>query len=218
MVDVTVQENKTNDFEAQLREIDCAIQAVDTVKERMGIRESMKENSVDTDLFYIVQTEVQGTGGKIGKANKAQLPCTDPPTTSNGPFGCDRKQQEAQNVHSNMDQRRNEEGRVLRSKTSEVLLKDLIQATEPKIDSIRQKTNSPKKLLEKKKTSENRGKGNEPPSGAKTTQAREVQNGVNQGIWKRYRREGENAGGLIGTGPESGSKRKGMMPLKEVLE
>ena len=25
MVDVTVQENKTNDFEAQLREIDCAI-------------------------------------------------------------------------------------------------------------------------------------------------------------------------------------------------
>ena len=45
-----------------------------------------------------------------------------------------------------------------------------------------------------------------------------MQNGVNQGIWKRYRREGENAGGLIGTGPESGSKRKGMMPLKEVLE
>ena len=117
-----------------------------------------------------------------------------------------------------MDRKRNEKGRVSRNNTSEVLLKYLIQATEPKTESTKQKTNSPKKLPEKKKTPENRGKGNEPPSGAKTTQAREVQNGVNQGIWKRYRREGENAGGLIGTGPESGSKRKGMMPLKEVLE
>ena len=218
MVDVTAQENKTNDFEAQLREIDCAIQAVDTVKESMGIRESRKKNRADTGPLYIIQTEVQGTGGKIGKATKAQLPCTGPQTASDGPFGCDRKQQEAQNIHSNMDRRRNEEGRVLRNNTSEVLLKDLIQANEPKSESSRQKTISPKKLPEKKKTPENRGKGNKPSSGVKTTQAREVQNGVNQGTWKRYRREGENAGSLIGTGSESRSKRKGTMPLKEVLE
>ena len=95
MVDVTVQENKTSDFEAQLRKIDCAIQAVDTVKERMGIRESMKENRADTCPFYIDQIEVQGTGGKIEKANKVQLPCTDPLTDSDGPFGCVRNQQEA---------------------------------------------------------------------------------------------------------------------------
>ena len=90
MVDVTAQENKTKDFEAQLREIDCAIQAIDTVKERMGIRESMKKNRADTDPFYIIQIEV--TGGKIEKATTAQLPCTGPPTASDGPFGCDKKQ------------------------------------------------------------------------------------------------------------------------------
>ena len=137
----------------------------------MGIRESMKKNRADTGPFYIIQTEMQGTGRKIGKATKAQLPCTGPPTASDGPFGCDKKQQEAQNIHSNMDRKRNEEGRVLRNNTSEVLLKDLIQVTEPKSESTRQKTNYPKKLPEKKKTPENRGKGNEPPSGAKTTQA-----------------------------------------------
>ena len=117
-----------------------------------------------------------------------------------------------------MDRRRNVEGRVLRNNTSEILLKDLIQATETKSENTRQKTNSPKKLPEKKKTPENRGKGIESSSGAKTTQAREVQNGANQGTWKRYRREGENAGSLIGTEVESGSKRKGTMLLKEVLE
>ena len=152
----------------------------------MGIRESMKKNRADTGPFYIIQTEMQGIGGKIGKATKAQLPCTGPPTASDGPFGCDKKQQEAQNIHSNMDRKRNEEGRVLRNNTSEVLLKDLIQVTEPKSESTRQKTNYPKKLPQKKKTPENRGKGNESSSGAKTNQAREVQNGVKQGTWKRY--------------------------------
>ena len=150
------------------------IQAVDTVKERMGIQESMKENRADTGPFYIDQTEVQGTGGKLEKANKAQLPCTGPLTVSDGPVGCVRNQQEAQKFHNNMDQRSTEEGRVLRSKASEALHKDLIQATEPKIESLSQKTNSPKKLLKKKKSLENRGKENEPPSRAKTTQAWEV--------------------------------------------
>ena len=45
-----------------------------------------------------------------------------------------------------------------------------------------------------------------------------MKNGVKQGTWKRYWREGENARSLIGTGSESRSKRKGTMPLKEVLE
>ena len=115
-----------------------------------------------------------------------------------------------------MDQRSTEGGRVLRSKASEALHKDLIQATKPKIESRSQKTNSPKKLPEKKKTPENRGKENEPPLGAKMTQAREVQSGANQGTWKRYRHDGENAGSFIDIGPESGSKRKRTMPLKEV--
>lgn len=87
MMDVTLQENKTGDFETQLREIDCAIHAVDTVKEIMGNRESKEENRAAIGFSYIVQTEVLRFGGKVEKTIKDQLPYPSPLTESESPFG-----------------------------------------------------------------------------------------------------------------------------------
>ena len=55
MVDATRQEKKTSDFEAQLREIDCAIFAIDTIKESFEKLESEKENRACLSFFPIDQ-------------------------------------------------------------------------------------------------------------------------------------------------------------------
>ena len=64
--DATRQEKKTRDFETQLREIDCAIFAVDTDKESFEKRESAKENRAGPGFSPIDQSKAQthGTGGK----------------------------------------------------------------------------------------------------------------------------------------------------------
>ena len=117
-----------------------------------------------------------------------------------------------------MFQKQTEGGRALQSKISEAIPNDNIQATEIKIESLRQRTSTTKKLLEKKKIPENRGKENEPPPKAKTNQVQEEQYGVNQSTWKRFRREGKVAASSTVNGPEIGSKRKGEMPIKEALK
>ena len=105
MEDVTRQEKKTRDFEAQLREIDCAIFAIDTVKESFEKRESEKENRAGPGFSPIDQPETQthGTGGKeINQNYKAQSPCIGPLTDPGDPQGCARAQQEAQFTQSRM--------------------------------------------------------------------------------------------------------------------
>ena len=89
---------------------------------------------------------------------------------------------------------------------------------EIKIESLRQRTSTTKKLPEKKKISENRGKENEPPSKAKTNQFQEEQKGVNQGTRKRFRGDGKDAASLTIDRPEIGSKWKGTMPIKEAFK
>ena len=221
MEDATRQEKKTRDFEAQLREIDCAIFAVDTDKESFEKRESAKENRAGPGFSPIDQPKAQthGTGGKeINQKYKAQSPCIGLLTDPGDPQGCDRDQQEAQFTLSRMFQKKTEGGRALRSKIGEAILNDNIQATEIKIESLRQRTSTTKKRPEKKKIPENRGKENEPPPKAKTNQVQEKQHGVNQSTWKRFRREGKVAASSTVDGPEIGSKRKGEMPIKEALE
>ena len=117
-----------------------------------------------------------------------------------------------------MDSKVKEGGRVLRSKGSEAILKDQIQVPQLKCESLGQKTSTPKKLPKKKKFSESRGKENEPPSGAKEIQDQEVKRGVNQGIWKRIQQDGDEATSYTAAVPETGLKRKGTMPLKEVQD
>ena len=140
MVDATRQEKKTSDFEAQLREIDCAIFAVDTIKESFEKQESEKENKAGPSFSPIDQPGAQahGTGGKdVKRNNKAQLPCIGPLTDPGGQQGCAQSQQEAQNTQSHMFQNQTEGGRVLQSKISEAIQKDNIQATDLKIESLR---------------------------------------------------------------------------------
>nr|POF20930.1 hypothetical protein CFP56_76297 [Quercus suber] len=218
MMDVTRQENRTSDFEAQLREIDCAILAVDTVKEKMGNREPKKENRADTGSFYSDQPEAIRNGGKEGKSIKGQSLYAGPLTDSDGPFECARNQQEAQKTQSHMDPKTFEGGRVLRSKACDTIQKTHIHDTVPKNENKRQETSTSRKSPEKKKTPEYRGKENEPHLEGRTPQGQEVQGGVIQGTWKRYRRDGEDAASFTVAGPETGSKRKGTMPLKEVQE
>ena len=68
MMDVTFQKKKEDDFETQLREIDCATHAVDTLKERMGDREAKEESKVATGFSNSAQIEALRSGGKVDKS------------------------------------------------------------------------------------------------------------------------------------------------------
>ena len=100
----------------------------------------------------------------------------------------------------------------------DICLKDQKQANEIRSKSLGQKASNQKKLLEETKTFVNRGKENEPPAGEVEVQQLATQNGAKLGTWKRLRRDGVEAAHLSDKGSESGSKRKGAAPLKELQE
>ena len=124
MMDVTFQKKKEDDFETQLREINCAIHAVDTVKERMGNREAKEESRVATDFSNSAQSEALSVGGKVDKPLMSQRPYLGPLTDPAGPARLGRNQVEAQRNQSHMAQAITEGGRVLRSKVIDICLKD----------------------------------------------------------------------------------------------
>ena len=61
MVDVTPQENRPEDFEEKLREINCAINAVDILQGTMRIHAPKREEKVNVGFSDFGQLEVLGT-------------------------------------------------------------------------------------------------------------------------------------------------------------
>ena len=62
MVDVTPQENRPEDFEEKLREIDCAINAVDILQGTMRIHAPKREEKVGVGFSNFGQPKVLGAG------------------------------------------------------------------------------------------------------------------------------------------------------------
>ena len=86
MVDVTPQENRPEDFEEKLREVDCAINAVDILQGITGIHAPKREEKVGVGFSDFGQPEV--LGARVNeRATTTQLPSPSSKAYSSGPYG-----------------------------------------------------------------------------------------------------------------------------------
>lgn len=115
MEDLTPQEKMTDDFEEQLREIDCAINVDVTIQKITGIKELKKDNRVGVGVAHIDQPDVLGAGMK-DKTTKAQLQSLVSIAPLDDPLGLANKQNEAQKGQAQMDPKVKYWDQVLRSK------------------------------------------------------------------------------------------------------
>ena len=94
MVDVTPQENRPEDFEEKLREINCAINAVDILQGITGIHAPKREEKVGVGFSDFGQPEV--LGARVNeRATTTQLPSPSSKAYSGGPYGLASRQNKA---------------------------------------------------------------------------------------------------------------------------